>query len=129
FDADATVTNGLYGWLSLEVTDDPIGVPSFSLYPAAGNYEGGVIPRNGVEIQISSDCAAGIQVRVGHIHELRDYVDYTHTASIGAVCFATSSDHLNHFEVRLSQSRVEVWASPFSADGLHFAAPTLVASA
>jgi hypothetical protein len=34
---------------------------------------------------------------------------------------AGAQGKLNHFEIRVSQDRVEVWASPFSADGLAFA--------
>jgi hypothetical protein len=38
----------------------------------------------------------------------------------GAACIPVNEGHLNHFEVRVSQSRIEVYASPWSKDGTSF---------
>jgi hypothetical protein len=65
------------------------------------------------------------------IHEYRNYVDYMRDflQTGGSSCFPVSHNHLNRFELKLSQSRVELWATPYSADGVTFGARTLVASA
>jgi hypothetical protein len=55
FDAEGFTIGGLWGWVSIEVTEDPIPTPSFSLgYTAMAPYsndEGAPLPKNGVEIQ------------------------------------------------------------------------------
>jgi hypothetical protein len=129
FDADATAI-GLLGWIAVAVTEDPIPSPSFSALPGTGNFEGGVIPRNGLTVEMSN-CVDLDHTRVTMIHEYRNYVDYFHDyPNYGDTpCFTASHQHLNHFELRLSQSRLELWASPYSADGIHFGTPSLVASA
>lgn len=130
FDADASLIGPLLGWISVEVIEDPMNSPSFSMYAGAGNFEGGVIPRNGVEVQFAANCGDGaVAARVGAIHEFRDYADHVHDASSNAQCFSTSRDHLNRFEIRLSQSHIEVWATPFSSDGVTFDVAQRVASA
>ena len=128
FDADAT-SSGLLGWIAIAVTEDPMPSPSFSAYPGAGNFEGGVIPKNGITVELQGSCGTN-QTKVNMIHEYRNYVDYFHDLqSSGSSCFAVSHHRLNRFELKLSQTRLELWATPYSADGVHFGTPTLVASA
>jgi hypothetical protein len=62
------------------------------------------------------------------VHEFRNFAEYAHMQSLGSVCFTPMRDHLNHFELRLSQSHIEVWATDYSADGVSFGTPMLVAS-
>jgi Fibronectin type III domain len=128
FDADATA-NMLLGWIAIAVTEDPMPSPSFSVYPGAGNFEGGVIPKNGLTIELAGLCQNASRVLM--INEYRDHVDYLHDfPNIGdSTCFSVLRNRLNHFEVRLSQSKVELWATPYSADGVNFGTATLVASA
>jgi hypothetical protein len=128
FDADATAI-GLLGWIAIAVTEDPIASPSFSNIPAFANFEGGVIPKNGITVEMEGTCGTS-QTRVDMIHEFRNYVDYDHDFALGqSSCFNVSHDHLNRFELRISQTRVELWATPYSADGVHFGALSLVAGA
>jgi hypothetical protein len=128
FDADATAI-GLLGWIAIAVTEDPIPSPSFSNIPGFENFEGGVIPKNGLTVELEGTCNPD-EVRVDMIHEYRNYVDYDHDFAFGqSTCFQTSHHHLNRFELRISQTRVELWATPYSADGVHFGALSLVASA
>ena len=131
FDVDATILNPGWGWPSIEITDEPMNGPSFSMIPGAGNYEGGVIPKNGVEVQLNGGgaCPESMRARVESIHEYRDYVDHVTNMVWGENCIPAERHHLNRFQIRLSQDRIEVWATPASADGVTFAAPTMVASA
>lgn len=132
FDADATA-NRLMGWIAIAVTEDPMPSPSFSASPGAGNFEGGVIPKNGLTVELDGSCSP-TDTKVTMIHEYRNYVDNMRDLLDGpnassATCFPVSHHRLNRFELKLSQTRVELWATPVSADGVNFAAPTRVASA
>lgn len=129
FDADATVESGLIGWVSLEVTEDPTNAPTFML--ASGNDESGAVPRNAVELQFQNNCttstaAPGVSLRVVQVYT--DYRPTSHWPPPSAPCVPTQRDHLNHFEVRLSQQSVEVWATPASADGRSFESAVLMHS-
>ena len=130
FDADPT-TVGLMGWIAIAVTEDPIQSPSFANIPGAGNFETGLIPKNGVSVEMAGACLTNpSNTWVTMIHEFRNYVDYDHDFGWGdAPCFTASRYHLNHFELRLSQTKLELWATPYSDDGVHFGALSLVASA
>ena len=124
FDAQGYST---LGWVSIEVTDEPTGVPSYGLFV---NDEGGVFPKNGFEIQFSDTCGMGGTPTVfnwRHFHEFKDYVD-TVTNHNGFDCPSAKQGHLNHFEVTVSQTKVEVSVSPYSEDGVNFEAPTQVLS-
>jgi hypothetical protein len=106
---------GLQGWISLEVTQDPAPAPSFTLQE---NYENGSIPRNGVEIQFNYICGGE---NVG-IYHLLVYKDYHQDLALDEpkVCVPAAVGKLNHFEVKLSKSRIEVYATPPSNDGVTF---------
>jgi hypothetical protein len=128
FDADATAI-GLLGWIAIAVTEDPIPSPSFSNIPGFDNFEGGVIPKNGITVELEGTCTPG-ETRVKMIHEFRNHVDYDHDFDTGqSTCFKVSHHRLNRFELRLSQTKVELWATDFSADGVHFGTSRMVATA
>jgi hypothetical protein len=112
---------GLLGWISLEITEDPAPAPSFTLQQ---NYENGAIPRNGIEIQFSNNCA-GDHVGVGELLTYDDYVQTEVFTSNGAAeaCATAAEDRLNRFSVELSQDHVEVFATDASDDGKSFGAP------
>lgn len=117
FDADATVENPLLGWISVEVVEDPTNVPTFVL--ATSNDESGAIPRNGFELQFQYNCLTpGVALRMLQLYN--DYQPTTLTPAQPAPCIPTQRDHLNHFEVRVSQQSIEVWATPASADARTF---------
>lgn len=116
FDAQGYST---LGWISLEVTDEPTGVPSYGTFV---NDEGGVFPKNGFEIQFSDTCGMGGEPTVfgwRTFHEFKDYVD-TVTSRSGFDCPSAKKGYLNHFEVTVSQKKVEVSVSPYSEDGVNF---------
>lgn len=127
FDAEGWMLNGLLGWISIEVTEDPTPIPSFSIGgPDQNNDEGGAIPRNAIEIQLQAGCPGETgSVGVRFIDVITDYEDTLFTPET-PLCVAGAQGKLNHFEVTVSESRVEVWATPFSEDGTSFAAPILL---
>ena len=122
FDAEGYTT---LGWISLEVTEDPIADPSYSLFV---NDEGGILPRNRFELQFSSTCGQGgvpTKFTMRGLHVFTNYADSVHSPS-NPVCVGVQQGKLNHFEVSVSQKRIEVSVSPFSADGVKFAAPEVM---
>ena len=109
--------------ISLEVTQDPTPAPSFTLEQ---NYENGSIPRNGIEVQFAHLCG-GENVGVSDIIVYDDFAQAS-VFSLGA-CAPAARGKLNHFEVRLSEQHIEVYATPPSDDGLTFGEPVLLGSA
>jgi hypothetical protein len=126
FDVDATVENGLIGWTSVEVVEDPTNVPTFAL--DFDNDEDAAVPRNGLELQFQNGCvnagAPGVGLRMLLVY--RNYQPTALVPSQSAPCIPTQRDHLNHFELRVSQQNVEVWATPASANGVSFGNAVLV---
>jgi hypothetical protein len=118
FDAEA-LGGGLLGWVSLEVTEDPIAVPGFSIGQGPSpfpNDEGTPLPRNGFELQLNGTEAGGI------LSLFATFENYLETDSNpDLVPLATGWGKLNHFEVDISESRIDLYASPASSDGKTFA--------
>ncbi len=133
FDAQGFIIGGLLGWISLEITEDPINAPCFSIGdPGTNNNEGSLVPRNAVEIQLQNQCgaySATPAVSVSMIDVLHDYRDTPLSPKAPPVCVATARDKLNHFEISISEKHIEVSATPFSEDGKTFASPQVLYSA
>jgi hypothetical protein len=127
FDAEG-FNQQLLGWISVEVTEDPIAVPSYGIAP---NDEGGVLPKNGFELQFSYPCPAPqpSQFSLTALHVFHDYADTVvpadYLSPTPAPCVDFARGRLNHFEVHVSQQKIEVYVTPVSPDGVHFAAPIL----
>jgi hypothetical protein len=125
FDVDATMINGLFGWASLEITEDPVPTPNFT------DFEYGPLPKSAVELEFDHDgCGSSEAISLKNVLVFKDYV-VTKLMKDGGdqpTCFATRRGHLNRVRVHVSQNKVEVLASDFSADGLSFPEPKLVFS-
>ncbi len=117
FDAEGYVLNGLLGWISLEITEDPTPLPSFAIL---GNDEGGPVPRNGMQVQFQASCPGQLgSVGVRFIDVSSNYHDEVFPGP-EFTCVAGAKGKLNHFEVRVSQQHVEVYGSPYADDGVSF---------
>jgi hypothetical protein len=134
FDAEGYVANALLGWISLELTEDPVDAPSFAVGPdGVNNDEGSQLPRNGFEVQFQSTCAGVAQpgspeFGVRFIDVFKNYASTTFEAPQPS-CVSAAQGKLNHFEIRVSQQKIEVYASPVSSDGKTFGALELLQSA
>ena len=136
FDVDAFTLGGLWGYISVDLTEDPIPAPGYSdgLYAAQpfNNEEGTALPRNALEVVINNTCGSSYtQVGVGAVHVFNDYQDaITVTDGQGAhpqtACVPVAWGKLNHFEIDVSQTEVAVYATPPSADGVTFGAQQLL---
>jgi hypothetical protein len=117
FDVEA-LAGGLLGWVSLAVTEDPVGAPSFQ---TEHNSEGGVLPRNGFSVQLNEPCNGmeGTNFSLNELHVFDDYVE-TILKPTDRVCLPTQWGKLNHIEISVAQNRIEVYGTPFSEDGTSF---------
>ncbi len=132
FDAEGYLQGSLLGWVSLAVTEDPISAPSFTTGgPMTQNDEGAQIPKNGFEIQFQDTCAGYKDPPVVGVRMLIVFKDYvaTEIKSEDHVCPTTEQAHLNHFEVSVSPSTIEIYASDSSAGGGEFGDLQLLMSA
>jgi hypothetical protein len=128
FDAEAYMLCAGLGWISVEVTQDPSPAPSFGIFV---NDEGGAIPRNAIEVQLMHGCAGWVEgpaIAVRGVHVFREH-ENTMIEPPQPTCLATEQGHLNHFEIALSQDRIEVYGTPASPDGLSFEVPQLIFAA
>jgi hypothetical protein len=131
FDAEGYVLSSLLGWISLSVTEDPAPIPSFAIGdPGVANNEGGSAPRSGFEVQFQNICpgASPPAFALSMIDVFSDYKDSISKPD-QPTCILGKEGKLNHFEITVSQSRIEVYVSPYSEDGKTFAAPTMVYAA
>lgn len=130
FDAQGYNINGLLGWISLDITADPINAPSFSLGAAGvNNNEGSLVPENAVEVQFQAACTAYSTTPVfgvSMIDVIHEYADDVHQQTGTPTCVATAKDQLNHIEIDVSQQHIQVSATPVSTDGKTFAAPVVL---
>lgn len=126
FDAEARTVQ-LLGWVSLEVSEDPAPGPSFALGPEhTANDEGSVVPRNAFELQFMNNCAGqGDAVGLRSLLTVKNYVQ-TEQSPPQPVCIKTKQGTLNHFEVAVSQNRIEIFGTGFSEDGSKFEEPVLL---
>ena len=112
YNVDAVTKGSGSWWTSLFVTDDPTVVASDSAQVL------GYLPRNGIGINFDDPCGTtdASKVAVGSVFVYNNYGE-TKLGAGGSSCVATRRGSLNHVEVRLSQTQVEVWASDYSVDG------------
>jgi hypothetical protein len=117
FDVDAVSASNLGTWVAIDITEDPVPAPQFR---EAENFESGPVPRSGLMLQLNDNCGSGVNaIRLGNVHVYNNYARTVITPSFtvgGTTCPRTRQGSLNHFEVRLSQSQVEIWGSDFSTD-------------
>jgi hypothetical protein len=133
FDAEAFSLGFLWGWVSLEVTDEPIPAPGYSLGAVASspynNEEGSALPKNGFEVQFNGPCGSvppTSTFSVGNVIVVTDYAQQVLKPQSSPTCVSMQQGKLNHFELDVSKSEIDVYASPFSADSKTFAPAQLL---
>ena len=130
FDAEG-YNSALLGWVSVEVTEDPIPGPSFDT-PGVGNDEGSVLPKNAFEVQFQNTCDGYVTVPSVGLRMLIVYDNYVGTflkPMDKPVCPTTKQGNVNHFEVTVSKTKIEVFGTDYSPDGATFGTPQLMFSA
>jgi hypothetical protein len=114
FDVDA-VDQGLGGFIELELTEDPSPATTFREFQ---NFEVGPVPRNGLTLRFSgfADCPSAVAPLNTFVYN--NYVGniVTPTFNHSNGCAKVRRGSLNHFEVQVSQSHIDVYGSDFSND-------------
>jgi hypothetical protein len=119
-DVDLTPA-GLLGWPAIVIAQDPSPTPSFD-FPERGSG-----PRNGVEIEmVNGVCNIPGSVTPA-VYTYRDYNESQDPLTkppaaydCGISYAMATKGSLNHVEIYLTQTRLEVWASDPSPDGVSF---------
>ncbi len=112
FDVDA-VSHPLGGYISLEITDDPVPATTFREFQ---NYEVGPVPKNGLMLRFADVCSGGAAPTNTMVYNNYVGVIVTPTFDHTNGCSSTSQGSLNHFEIQISQSHIDVYGSDFSTD-------------
>jgi len=114
-DLDLT-NNGLGGWPALILAEDPSPAPSFDW------QERGSGPRNGFEVEFGIGWCNTPHTVEAAVYAFADYVQTAYVPSFDcAIPHATTAPGaLNHVELSISESHLEVWASDASEDGVTF---------
>jgi hypothetical protein len=123
FNASLYVQGGLLGWPTLAFTSDPYSAPSYLADNSAGPT-----PRQGLQIHFNSVCPGPAgwtpfpNVRIYDRYRETELHDENGFESWCTSNIRTASGQLNHVEIRLSQSHIELWMTDASSDGVHFGA-------
>lgn len=124
FDASIHHTEALWGGAAVTLIDEPL--PSTSIIDENSN---GAPPRNGLVIHFNTYCINDRDHST--LPTVRVYSNYTETRIIdtgnhnewcNAPSALTQAGKMNRIELRVSQNKLEIWASDFSSDGVTFGA-------
>ena len=119
-DVDGT-PSGLGGWPAIAIGQDPSPTPTFD-FPERGSG-----PRNGVLIELMGGFCNTPHTLMPIIYRYRDYNESPDPATQPPAIYACDLPHamvqqgsLNHVEIYLTRTHLEVWASDASPDGVTF---------
>jgi len=119
---DVDLTNGgLHGWPAIAIAEDPSPTPSFD-FPERGSG-----PRNGFEIEFMTGWCNTPNTVMPVIYRYRDYLESPAPETVPPASYDCGLPHgmvakgsLNHVEIYLTRTHVEVWVSDASPDGVTF---------
>ncbi len=99
---------------AIDITEDPVPAPTFREYE---NFETGPVPRNGLAIHFQNLCDPDVSVGTVFVYSnfVQNQVQPTVSHS-SAGCVKIRQGSLNHIEIRLSTTQLEVYASDFSTN-------------
>ena len=115
FDASLYSIGGLFGFPDIAFTNLPITEAGL-----IADNANGPTPKEGYVLQLGNACAS-LRTFTGYAET---YIpDETNNNVNGCSnTLQTATNQLNHVQVRFSQTRLEVWASDMSADGVTYGA-------
>ena len=107
--------NGLGGFVEIMITDDPLPAPTFREF---NNYEVGTVPKNGISVKFINfaDCSNALAPLGTMVYS--DYVGaiIAPTFNHANGCPTLSPGLLNHIEIQLSQTHIDVYGADASTD-------------
>ena len=124
FNVDAITEGEGSWWPAVYVTDEPTSgaINSSSVM--------GLLPANGIGLNFNDQCGLtnASQTRVDNVFVYVNTVE-TSVPLNNTTCIATKRGLLNHIEILLSQTSIQVWASDYSPDGVTFPNFRMIGSA
>jgi hypothetical protein len=101
------------GYVEIEITDLPVPATTFREF---NNWEVGPVPQNGLSIKFLNPNGCGAAPVDTMVYN--NYVGVVITPTFDHVngCAAINPGSLNHFEIQVSQTHVDVYGSDFSPD-------------
>lgn len=112
-DFDASTLGGGGDWISIDVSDEPVPVNFY-----AGGIEGNLQPRNGININFMNNFAGNTATTCPQVYTYLNFRETSYDAGFGN-CINTVRDQLNHVEVRLSKTHVDIYASDNGGSNFH----------
>jgi hypothetical protein len=124
FNVDAVTQGEGSWWPAVYVTDQP--------FSAAINSASvmGLLPTNGVGLNFDDNCGVkdasltSVNIVYVYVNNIETLVNMNNP-----ICFMTKRGQLNHIEIELSITGIQVWASDYSPDNVTFPNFRLVGSA
>jgi hypothetical protein len=104
YSVDAKEEGSHSSWTEMWLTQDPIQTPHED-FP--GTH---IFPREGLQVIFDNDCPTGMG-GLRQIVEYHNFIPTTHDFAYTSPCFTTQDDMANHFQIKVSQGHVQVWAS------------------
>jgi hypothetical protein len=126
FDVSADSEGPHAAWPEFWWTDQPVPAPHAGELPAQSSYA-----RNSFGFVIASQCGDihGSQIGIDSMSVTRNYASASLPMTTSAcVTKGTATGALNHFEVRISQDRVEVWGTDAGSTNLKLMATAVNAN-
>jgi hypothetical protein len=142
FDVDAKTFGSHSWWPEVWITDEPVPSPHLNVIESP--------PRNGIGLEFSGGCANSSTgdpipnaigtgtgnlglVDISRNYHVEPMINFWQAGpngehftipwgSNGYVCYRTMPDMKNHFELRVSQNRIEVWATDHDTNVLRMTA-------
>jgi hypothetical protein len=115
-DVDAQCIDSLGSYVQISITEDPTPAPTFHV---TDNHETGPTGRNVILVALATSVSAGARVGVSEVFVYTNHVKAQITASFeltGSSLPLTAADRLNHLEVKVSATHLQVWLSDYSTD-------------
>jgi hypothetical protein len=113
FDADLWGKQ-LGTYIEVEITEDPIPAPTFREFE---NFETGPLPRSGLILHFQNMCDP--DVALGKVYSYSNYQQTELQPTVftqGTGCARIRQGSLNHVEIQISRTHIEVFASDYSND-------------
>lgn len=104
----------LGGFPEINISQDPVAAPAFQEF---SNFEAGPVPNNAISVKFfkGGGCGAGVSPI-----NVMTYIGYVPVIlpSVGTVgCTSVSPGAMNHYEIQLSQTHIDIYATDYSTDG------------
>jgi hypothetical protein len=121
FDTSLYLPNALWGWPTVYFLAEPSSAPSYH-----DDNSDGALPAEGLGIHFQRTCQGTRPSPMAAVRTYTDHVETDHQDEAGRESWCpdldvtTAAGLLNRVELRLSTSRLEIWASDASADGETF---------